>query len=151
MTDTIQAPKKPDIIVSDADQHRLTVLATNALDRVPEVAEELLAEMERAKVVPADSVPANTVQMNSTVVYKADDGRERRVKLVFPGQADIAEGKISILTPIGTALIGLTEGQSITWLTRDGQQRSLTVLSVEPAKEDVPDPATDTDQGPSAA
>lgn len=144
MTDIVQFPKKPDIIVSDADQHRLTVLATSALDRIPEVAEELLNEMERARVVPANAMPATAVQMDSTVVYRADDGRERRVQLVFPGQADIDAGKISILTPIGTALIGLSEGQAITWLARDGHRRSMTVLRVEPAK------GTD-DPGPAAA
>jgi regulator of nucleoside diphosphate kinase len=51
--------------------------------------------------------------------------------LVFPGQADIAAGKISILTPIGAALIGLSQGQSIDWKTRDGRSRQLTILSVE--------------------
>lgn len=151
MTDIIQFPKKPDIIVSEADQHRLTVLATGALDRVPEVAEELLSEMERAQVVPVESLPPTAVQMDSIVVYRSDDGRERRVQLVFPGQADIAEGKISILTPIGTALIGLSEGQSITWLTRDGHRRSMTVLSVGPATGDVVGAGPGTDPGPTAA
>ena len=150
MTEPIQFPNKPGIIVSDADQRRLTVLATSALDRVPEIAEELLSEMERAEVVPAASVPPTTVRMDSTVVYRADDGRERRVTLVFPGQADIAEGKISILTPIGTALIGLSEGQSISWMTRDGQRRSMTVIRVEPATEEA-DAGFDDDPGPSAA
>jgi hypothetical protein len=65
------------------------------------------------------------------VVFRSDDGQLRRVVLVFPGQADIGEGKISILTPIGTVLIGLSVGQSIAWLTRDGKSRRLTVVSVE--------------------
>ncbi len=53
------------------------------------------------------------------------------MQLVFPGQADIGAGKISILTPIGTALIGLSEGQSIVWTARDGKERRLTVIKVE--------------------
>jgi transcription elongation GreA/GreB family factor len=126
-----QQPVKPQIIVSDADQGRLTTLAMDALDRHPLVATELLAEMERALIKPAWAVPAHVVQMGSTVVFRSDDGRLRRVVLVFPGQADIAEGKISILTPIGAALIGLSVGQSITWLARDGRSRQLTVVSVE--------------------
>ncbi|MGE0241516.1 MAG: GreA/GreB family elongation factor, partial [Parvibaculaceae bacterium] len=48
----------------------------------------------------------------------------------FPGEADIAEGRLSILTPVGTALIGLSVGQSILWTGRDGQQHKLTVLDV---------------------
>lgn len=123
-------PVKPQIIVSDSDQGRLTTLAMDALDRHPAVAAELLAEMERAQVKPAGSLPSDVVQMGSTVVFRSDDEQVRRVVLVFPGQADIGEGKVSILTPIGSALIGLSQGQSITWLTRDGRPRRLTVVSV---------------------
>jgi regulator of nucleoside diphosphate kinase len=57
----------------------------------------------------------------------------RRIALVFPGQADIAAARISVVTPIGAAPIGLSEGQSIAWSTRDGRERRLTVLAVEPA------------------
>jgi regulator of nucleoside diphosphate kinase len=122
-------PEMPEIVVSQNDQQRLTVLAMDALNRTPDVASELIAEMERARVVP--SVPGSVVRMGSVVTYKADDGRERRVELVFPGEADIGAGKISILTPIGTALIGLSENQSIAWTARDGSERHLTVLKVE--------------------
>lgn len=124
-------PEMPDIVVSQTDQQRLTVLAMDALHRSPDVAAELIAEMERARVLPA--VPPSVVQMGSVVTYRADDGRERRVKLVFPGQADIGAGKISILTPIGTALIGLSEGQSIAWTGHDGRERQLTIVSVDNA------------------
>jgi regulator of nucleoside diphosphate kinase len=55
------------------------------------------------------------------------------VLLVYPGEADIAAGKVSVLTPIGTALIGLAEGQSILWQTRTGAAKRLTVLKVEEA------------------
>jgi regulator of nucleoside diphosphate kinase len=126
------APRqKPSIIVSDTDQRRLTTLATDALERFPEVAEELLSEMERADVVTAEAIPPNVVQMGTDVVFQSDNGETRRVRLVFPGQADIATGRISILTPIGAALIGLSEGQSIAWKTRDGRWRHLTILAVE--------------------
>ena len=50
--------------------------------------------------------------------------------LVYPAQADISQGKISVLTPVGTALIGLRAGHSITWDTRTGETRRLTVLKV---------------------
>lgn len=123
----------PEIVVSQTDQQRLTVLAMDALNRSPDVATELIAEMERARVVP--TVPPSVVRMGSIVTYRADDGSKRRVQLVFPGQADIGAGKISILTPIGTALIGLSEGQSIAWTARDGSERHLTVVKVENAPE----------------
>jgi regulator of nucleoside diphosphate kinase len=89
-------------------------------------------------VVSPDAVPADVVRMGSTVEFRADNGQQRTVTLVFPGDADIAEGKISILTPIGTALIGLSPGQSISWAARDGRRQRLTVLKVEqPASADV--------------
>jgi regulator of nucleoside diphosphate kinase len=121
----------PKIIVSETDYRRLTDLAMAVQGRMPEVADELLSEMDRAEVAAADAIPGNVVRMGSKVRFRADDGEERDVTLVFPGEADIAQGKISILTPVGAALIGLSQGQSITWAKRDGERNRLTVLSVE--------------------
>ena len=70
--------------------------------------------------------------MGSTVEYEAD-GAARRVTLVYPGEADIAEGKVSVLTPIGTALIGLRKGQAIDWTAINGRTHRLTVVSVDQA------------------
>jgi regulator of nucleoside diphosphate kinase len=121
---------KPDIIVSEADELSLTRLAADALAQAPELGEELLAEIERARVVPGSSVPAGVVRMGSVVEFRQEGGRTRRVQLVYPGLADIAANRISILTPIGTALLGLREGQSIAWKARDGRACRLTVISV---------------------
>jgi regulator of nucleoside diphosphate kinase len=121
---------KPDIIVSEADERSLTRLAADALGRSPDLGKELLAEIERACVVPGTSVPRGVVQMGSIVEFRQEGGRTRRVQLVYPGQADIALNRISILTPIGTALLGLREGQSIEWKARDGRTCRLTVISV---------------------
>jgi regulator of nucleoside diphosphate kinase len=76
-------------------------------------------------------IASETVRMGSTLRFTSDLGEDMRVTLVFPGQADIAEGKISILTPIGVALIGLSAGQSIDWTARDGSIHRLKVKSVE--------------------
>lgn len=131
MADVSNSQNKPAIMVSDADYKRLSDLAVGALERMPAVAEVLLAEMDRAEVVSATTIPANVVQMQSTVCYRSDAGEERRVTLVYPAEADIAQNRISIMTPIGSALIGLSVGQSIAWTTRDGQHHQLTVVSVE--------------------
>lgn len=122
--------KKPNIVVSEIDYERLMGLATNVSERLEEIAEELMVELDRAKVVPAKRLPQNVIHMGSTVEFRSNDGQERRVTLVYPGEADIAQGKISILTPIGTALIGLAPGQSMSWTARDGKQHELNVLSV---------------------
>ena len=129
-----QPPKnqaKPSIIVNDVDFERLTQLATSALDRFPEVAEALLGELDRAEIVPALQVGNNVVQIGSIVTFETEGGIPREVKLVYPGEADIAEGKVSILTPIGTALLGLSPGQSITWKARDGREHELRVTTVK--------------------
>ena len=123
------AEPMPAIIVSVTDHHRLLGLAEAAEDRIPDVASVLQSEMERAQVVAADEVPDNVVRMGSIVEFSSDAG-QRRVTLVYPVEADIAEGRISILTPIGAALIGLSQGQSIAWTARDGRRHRLTVLEV---------------------
>ncbi len=131
MRETLQDRRKPDITVSEIDYDRLLDLASSALARSPEVAEELLSELDRAKIVAATVVPVGVVRMGSTVEFESERGGRTRVTLVFPGEADVDKGRISIMTPIGTALLGLSAGQSIAWTTRDGRQYDLTVLSVE--------------------
>lgn len=121
--------KKPTITIKQADHEKLLRLANGLAERLPELADELLGELERARV--ASSTPPNTVQMGTTVEYGSDDGNRRRVTLVYPQDADIAQDKISILTPIGTALLGLGVGQLIEWTTNDGRNRTLTILAVD--------------------
>lgn len=136
MTEIMQT--KPPIVLSDADYDRLANLAASAADRLPEVAEELQSELDRAKVVAPGAVPAEVVRMGATVEFHAEGGMHRTVTLVFPGEADIASNRISVLTPIGTALIGLAKGQSIRWKTRDGREQALTVIDVRPPVADAP-------------
>ena len=72
--------------------------------------------------------------MGSRVDFRDNStGRTQSVTLVYPGEAHIEQGKVSILTPIGAALIGLSEGQSINWATWTGETRRLTVLEVREA------------------
>jgi regulator of nucleoside diphosphate kinase len=123
---------RPAIVVSETDHERLVNLAAAIEERTPEVALALQAELERAHVVPAEALPGHVAQMGSTVEFHADNGQRRRVTLVYPADADLAQGRLSILTPIGAALIGLSPGQSITWTGRDGRQHRLTVQRVEP-------------------
>lgn len=80
---------------------------------------ELLGELDRADVVEAGDLPHGVVRMCSMVEYRSNDGQQRRVFRGYPGEAEISLEKISILTPIGTALIGLSAGQSIDWTARD--------------------------------
>lgn len=130
----IKSPRKPAITVGTEDYNRLSDLAAAIEARTPALAAELQAEMDRARIVADHRVPAGVVRMGSTVDYETEDGQRRRVQLVFPVEADIAAGRVSILTPIGTALIGLSAGQSIEWTARDGRRHALTVIGVEPPR-----------------
>src|SRR5262249_27539211 len=118
------------IVVSNADYERLTDLANASMERLPEVAQELLDELERAKLVDAAKVPENVVRMGSTVTFKSDDGNTRTLKLVYPADESLDEHRISVMTPVGAALIGLGMGQSISWTARDGKHHRLTVTKV---------------------
>jgi len=122
----------PTIVVSTENHKRLTGLAAVAEAHAPEVASVLSGEMERARVVRPETLPADAVQMGSTVEFRTETGKLRRVTLVYPGDADIAQGRVCILTPIGAALVGLSPGQSMSWIARDGREHLLTVLKVEP-------------------
>ena len=123
---------QPVLLLSAEDHDRLIGIAHAVLVRYPaEDARFLLDELNRADVVPVEWVPDNVVAMNSYVEFvDSHTGATRRVQLVFPYQADISRGRISVLSPVGAALIGLAEGQSITWRTSGRRDRGLTVLRV---------------------
>lgn len=131
MAQKTRKSRKPAIALTRTDSERLWRLAESFADRNPVVAEELLAELDRAKVVEDGRLAANVVRIGSWLRFTSDLGEDRNVTLVFPGEADINEGKVSVLTPIGVALIGLSAGQSIDWTARDGRTHRLTVESVE--------------------
>lgn len=119
----------PEIVIRAADEERLAELANVLLDTRPELGEDLLTELARARLATDEAQTANTVQMGSTVTYEAE-GRTRQVTLVYPAEANIDAGCISVATPIGTALLGLTVDQSIEWTSRDGRRHQLTILAV---------------------
>ncbi|MCC6209770.1 MAG: nucleoside diphosphate kinase regulator [Burkholderiales bacterium] len=113
-------------------------LTENDLDRLSDLLQEqggrfarLEDELARAVVVPREEIPRDVVTMNSRVVFENETTGERReVTLVYPGDADINAGKISILVPVGTALLGLRVGQSIDWELPSGQKQRFRVIGV---------------------
>lgn len=123
--------RKPPITISRSEKEALEKLADVWSITQPEVTDELLSELDRAEIVPDARMRTDIVRMGSTLTYSTDAGESRTVTLVYPREADIAEGRVSILTPIGAALIGLSPGQSIEWQARDGRVHVLTVTRVE--------------------
>lgn len=125
--------RAPKIVINADHLVHLEALAEGAFQRNPTLADRLLEEIGRARVVPAAKMPPNVVSIDSTVTYRDEStGRERVVTLVFPENADITLQRVSVMTPIGVALLGLSEGAAFYWDTRDNQRRLLTVTSVEP-------------------
>lgn len=97
----------------------------------PVTSELLQEELDRASVVSTDQLPADVVTMNSRVEFRDLDSRKSFVMtLVFPEQANIEENKISILAPVGAALIGLKVGQVMSWPVPRGGKKRLQVVSV---------------------
>ncbi|MCR6659009.1 MAG: nucleoside diphosphate kinase regulator [Asticcacaulis sp.] len=129
----IQSPRLirlPAILIGEDDLDALHRLADQARGHLAAAAEQLLTELERARIVAQDILPPETVRMGSHVTFITEDGLSRTVELVFPDRADIASNRISILTPVGAALIGVSIGQTIDWQSPDGRRRSLTVTAV---------------------
>lgn len=121
----------PPIALRPDDRTRLEQLAHANMARIPETADYLAREVERARLLPADDAGRDHVAMNSWVTFRDETtGRTRRVMLVYPEHADVSAGRISVLTPIGAALVGLSRGQSIDWTTPSGEERALTIVSV---------------------
>jgi regulator of nucleoside diphosphate kinase len=121
---------KPHITLTARDYESLSMLARAAETRMRDVAVVLVEELERAHVL-AEVRSENSVCMGSEVEFRDDTtGKIQTLTLVYPGDADIAHGRISVLTPVGAALIGLSAGDSITWETRTGEVRRLTVLKI---------------------
>lgn len=125
------ADDDPPVTLSTTDVERLASLAAMAARRSPEVAELLLAEIDRARLLHPDDLPAGVVAMYSYVEYRDEGtGTTRQVQLVYPHEADIALGRISVLTLVGAALLGLPAGRSILWPKQDGRERRLAILRV---------------------
>lgn len=128
---TITGALNPVITMTQSNYETLSRLAESWASKDLEVSEFVWAELDRARVVEDRRISNDVVQIGSTVRYTTNTGETRTVSLVFPGEADIALGKVSVMTPIGAALIGLSPSQSIEWTARDGRTHKLTVEHVE--------------------
>ncbi|KFN47811.1 hypothetical protein N787_07670 [Arenimonas metalli CF5-1] len=121
----------PPITLGNVDLARLEqMLESPALRGLP-AAQSLGAELERARVLPAEQVPGDVVTMNATVTCVDEvSGETHQFTLVFPQDADVATGRVSVLAPVGSALLGLSVGQAIDWQAPGGRALRLRVTSV---------------------
>ncbi|MFP7571185.1 nucleoside diphosphate kinase regulator [Marivita sp. S2033] len=131
---TAKKPSKrhPKVIINADDLAHLEGLAEGMMKRNPALADRLFDEIGRARIVAPAKVPKDVVTMGSTVTYQDEaTGQEKSVILVYPEDADIARMRVSVMTPIGVALLGLSEGASFYWDTRTDQRRTLKIIRVE--------------------
>lgn len=121
----------PEITLSVSDFAKLQNVVAGAMSSSPDIASFLQRELDRATIVPRDRTPS-AVKMGSRVRYRDDfSGRIREIRLVYPSEANPDCGSISVLTPVGAALIGLSAGQTMGWRDRQGRAKTLTVLDVD--------------------
>lgn len=115
------------IIVTAADADKLKELIRNAQRgeyRQSKYLEMLSGELARATIIDAGAVPPDVIIMNSqAVLTEVDTGEEMVLTLVFPEDADPIEGKISVLAPIGTAMLGYRVGDVFEWETPGGMTK----------------------------
>ncbi len=125
-----QLSAHPAILIPPVDYDRLLAMAEGTAKRHPDAASFLMQELNRASIMPPGP-DSDVVRMQSHVRFRDDStGRVRNIQLVYPDQADPAANRISVLTPVGTALIGLSKGQSMPWTDRNGKRKSVTVLNI---------------------
>ena len=118
----------PRIHIAAHDYDRLLHLAESAPESLVDTAFFLRRELDRAVIV---AQPAQeSVQMGSAVRFRDDGGRIHDLRLVYPDESSPADGRISIMTPVGSALIGLETGATMQWQDRNGRTKELTVLEV---------------------
>jgi len=121
----------PPIRVTAHDLARLDALLDTPAYRQHPGAAALQRELDRADVLPADHPANDVVGMHARVeCIDEHDGSRRTLTLVYPHEADVDAGRVSILAPVGTALLGLAIGQRIDWPAANGRTLRLRVLSV---------------------
>lgn len=123
---------RPNVIhLRHSDADTLTRLIDAAGSRDADTLDLLSEEIDRARVVPDDQLPLGTVALDSQVRFCDEStGEEQEVSLVIPSRAAPGEGRISVLSPVGSALIGLSVGDTIDWPLPSGKVRRLRVLAV---------------------
>ncbi|WP_353190601.1 nucleoside diphosphate kinase regulator [Pandoraea pnomenusa] len=124
--------QRPSITVSTLDIERLEALMAQAPRAALPYVEALETELARANVVDPEQMPADVATMNSVLRYRdLATQQEHRVTLVYPQHLAAAENGLSVLAPVGSALLGLRVGQSIHWQVPGGHLIELELLGID--------------------
>lgn len=123
--------KNPNITVSSIDLARLEKMIDMLDEKHGAEIDDLVAELDRAEIVAAEDMPDNIVTMNSTVRFRVtSSNKEFSLTLVYPQNHNGEVGQISVLAPVGSALLGLTEGDEIEWPKPGGGQLTVKIVAV---------------------
>lgn len=123
--------QKPPITISSLDAARLEkLLAALGGRQIPNI-DDLEFELDRASIVAPEEMPPDVVTMNSKVIFRMESSNtEFALTLVYPGEVADGEGEISVLAPVGSALLGLREGDEISWPKPGGGLLKVRILKV---------------------
>ena len=124
--------QRPQITISSLDAERLEkILDSLSYSQFPNK-DDLQEEINRADIVEPREMPNNIVTMNSTVTFKVlSSGKAFSKTLAYPKDASGAEDTVSVLAPVGSALLGLKEGDQIDWPKPNGDMLSVTIVKVD--------------------
>jgi regulator of nucleoside diphosphate kinase len=115
------------IYITEYDLERLTKLIEDVQDSAPQDKDylaELQKELDDAEIVASGDIPKEVITMNSQVcLLDQDTQKEEMLTLVFPQEANISQGKISVLAPIGTAMLGYRVGEVFRWKVPAGERK----------------------------
>ncbi|QKK03111.1 MAG: nucleoside diphosphate kinase regulator [Pseudomonadota bacterium] len=117
---------RPPIIISTMDLHRLEKLFEDQPANSFAGMAELEAELVRAQLVEPAAIPADVVSMNSSVRFSVD-GQEYVRTLVYPAALNDTDQQISVMAPVGSALLGMREGSSIDWPRHGGGSMNVNI------------------------
>lgn len=121
---------KPNIIISEQDLNRLETMLEHQ-EQFTETMKHLEDELARADVVAPQDIPSNVVTMNARVLIVIPPAVEStEITLVYPHDYKGEKWQVSVVAPIGTAILGLTEGQEIEWPQPDGQPMNVKIEKV---------------------
>jgi regulator of nucleoside diphosphate kinase len=122
---------RPSLMLTTQDARRLDALLLGATGRASPMSPLLEQELARAQLVEAEDIAADVVTMNSRVVCQDETTGERHeIELVYPHEADADRGRVSVLAPVGAALLGLTAGNVIEWPVPGGRTTRVRVIAV---------------------
>jgi regulator of nucleoside diphosphate kinase len=121
----------PPIVVSSLDLKRLDVLLDSLPPGGTADVDLLREELERAQVLDPEQMPSDVVTMNSRVRFQVEPSRqEYELTLVYPKDIDGSPGRISVLAPVGSALLGLRIGQKIEWPALHGKRIRVRIVDI---------------------